>query len=133
MTTTQTTTRSATIHDIIRRLTGPYQTTAAHPQVLLGGMGDAQHGVMDALDESIDAGFVRVVTTRDTSYGKNIRMVTLADGIAWCRTCHTGCDHGPKADPGSCGHLGCWGPDATSDCPGVGYARANLAHNADCA
>lgn len=47
-------------------------------------------------------------------------------GLIYCQTCLDGCNHGPKAEPGSCGHFGCWGPDATSDCDGRAFVRAAL-------
>lgn len=123
--TTTTALRAATINDIIHRLTGtPYKATAATPTALGGGMGPAQHDIITALNDAIDAGLVHVAATRDTSYGRGIRFVTLADGIHHCPTCITGCDHTAPAygDNGSCGHRMCWGRDATSDCPGRAYA-----------
>ncbi len=71
--------RNATINDIIRRLTGtPYATTAATPAVLGPGMGDAQLGIIDAVDAAITAGLVAVIDVRDTSYGRGIRFVAVA-------------------------------------------------------
>lgn len=42
-------------------------------------------------------------------------------GLTRCVTCANGCTH--SVDSGSCGHRGCWGRDATNDCPGIEYAR----------
>ncbi len=71
--------RFATVDDIVRRLTStPYATTAATEDALGPGMGDAQLGIIDALNRAILAGLVTVVEVRDTSYGKGIRFVALA-------------------------------------------------------
>jgi hypothetical protein len=122
--------RNATAVDIVKRLTGsPYKMTAEVPNALASGMGAAQLGITAAVDDAIDQGFVTVVDTRDTTYGKGIRFLDLADGIAWCRTCFAGCDHGGGA--GSCGHLGCWGPNATNDCAGVKFARTAVLNRAE--
>lgn len=116
--------RFAEITDIVRRLTGTaYAMTA---ETALGnGMGDV-HDIVGALDDAIHAGYVAVITVRDTSYGRGVRFVALAAGVAYCATCIDGCEHGGcnGGEPGSCGHMGCWGPDAPGDCPGVGFARS---------
>jgi hypothetical protein len=113
----------ATTADIVRRLTGPYKMTA---ETALGwGMGDADH-IREALDEAIDDDLVAVASIRNTTYGKGIRFVTLAANISYCQTCIDGCLHGRDAEPGSCGHRGCWGPDSTSDCMGIAYARKHI-------
>lgn len=114
--------RPATIDDIVRRLTGtPYTSTAE--TALAGGMGNVTD-ITNALNAAIDDGYVTVIDTRDTSYGSNIRFVTLVDGIHYCRTCLDGCqcETGTGA---SCDHDGCWGPDATNKCQGVAYSRAS--------
>lgn len=118
--------RQATVVDIVRRLTEDatqYKMTAGTEQGLGWGLGNAQLGIIDALDEAIDDGLVVVKKVRDTTYGSGVRFVALADGVAFCRTCVDGCEHESRVDGESCGHLGCWGPDATSDCAGVGFAR----------
>src|SRR5947208_2766259 len=69
--------RTATPADVVRRLTGTlYRETAE--TALGGGMGDAQLGIGVALNEAIDAGLVRVMSVRDTTYGKGIRFLALA-------------------------------------------------------
>jgi hypothetical protein len=126
--------RNATAVDIVKRLTGSlYQATSEHPNALAPGMGAAQNKITAAVDDAIDLGWIRVVETRDTNYGKNIRMLALADGISYCRTCITGCDHESSAgkDAESCGHLGCWGPNATNDCAGVKFARTAVLGQAE--
>lgn len=128
MTVTTTDLRHATAADIVRRLTGTTHRVTAGTMAALGaGMGDAQHGIVDALDDAIRFGYVVVKAVRDTTYGRNIRFVTLADGVVFCRTCVDGCDHGGRSggEPGSCGHLGCWGPDSTGDCAGAAFARSS--------
>lgn len=71
--------RAATPADIVRRLTGtPYAMTAE--TALAGGLGNAQYGITDAVDGAIAAGLVRVVTTRDTSYGRDVRFLALVAG-----------------------------------------------------
>lgn len=117
-------TRPATIHDIVRRLTNSlYRSTAE--TALVGGMGYVDD-IKDALDDAIEAGYVEVVSVRDTTYGKGVRFVALAEGVRYCQTCLTGCDHGTDSREG-CGCLGCWSPNATSDCPGRMYAELEMA------
>jgi hypothetical protein len=42
-----------------------------------------------------------------------------------CETCREGCRCDPAPDrPNGCAHLGCWGPDATEDCPEAARLRA---------
>lgn len=68
--------RTATPDDIVRRLTDtPYATTAE--TALAGGLGAAQHGITAAVNEAISAGLIRVVDTRDTTYGRNVRFLAL--------------------------------------------------------
>lgn len=68
--------RNATPDDIVRRLTDtPYATTAE--TALAGGLGAAQLGITAAVDEAIRAGLVRVVDTRDTTYGRNVRFLAI--------------------------------------------------------
>jgi hypothetical protein len=118
--------RNATVHDIVKRLTDTaYQTTAE--TALASGMGNAQNGITRALDDAIADGYVRVVTTRNTTYARNVRFVALNHGIRHCNTCIEGCDHGTNS-PEGCGHLGCWSHNATSDCPGRAYAAAEAAN-----
>ncbi len=122
---TTTTVRAATVTDIVRRLTGtPYATTAE--TAIATGIGIDLCGIIAALDDAIDCGYVQVVRVRDTTYGKGIRFVALADGVAYCRTCIVGCDHPVTRDGDSCRHQGCWGPNATNDCAGAHYARTNV-------
>lgn len=113
--------RNATAVDIVRRLTGtPYREASEAPSVLGGGMGEAQLGITDAVDEAIERGWVKVVAVKDTTYAGRCRMLALAEGISYCLICIAGCDHG---EHGSCGHLGCWGLDGNDDCAGVPFAR----------
>lgn len=126
--------RLATVTDVVRRLTDtPYKMTCEAPSVLGSGMGDAQRDIAGAVDEAIKLGYVKVAAIRDTTYAGKARFLTLADNVAYCRTCLTGCDHGGHPDSdgniGSCGHLGCWGPDATNDCAGTYYARTAVLGN----
>lgn len=118
--TTTTTLRPATIHDIVKRLTGPYKMTAE--TALATGMGDVT-GIDDALYDAITLGVVRIVETRNTSYCPGVRMVALADGIHHCPTCIEGCEHGNDSAEG-CEHWGCWSPNATGSCQGRDYAIA---------
>nr|WP_221374518.1 hypothetical protein [Actinoplanes polyasparticus] len=121
--------RNATAVDIVRRLTGSlYRQTCEAPSVLGDGMGDAQHGITNALDEAIELGWVKVVSVKPTTYAGTCRFVALADGITYCPTCIAGCDHDQS---GSCEHLGCWGPDATIDCEGVPFARVAVLTSAE--
>ncbi len=114
------------VTDIVRRLTGGLHKMTAET-VLIDTLPGNRSDIRHAIDEAIDDGYIKIVQVRDTTYGKGIRFIALADGIAYCRTCILGCTHEATRDGDSCGHAGCWGPDATNDCPGVGYARANLA------
>lgn len=80
------------------------------------------------LNDAIDDGYVRVThvmtmpATNGTYAAAKIRHVSLAAGISYCATCINGCD---CRDGASCGHSGCWGPDATNDCKGVAYSKAS--------
>ncbi len=47
-----------------------------------------------------------------------------------CDACLHGCEC-PMNGTESCGHWGCWGPNPTNDCPGVGYARTIHPNEAD--
>lgn len=57
-----------------------------------------------------------------------------ADAIGWgkaatsatvtCATCKHGCDCRMDNPTAGCGHYCCWGPAATSTCPGVALMRA---------
>jgi hypothetical protein len=53
----------------------------------------------------------------DRTADEDQAVVALAAemGLTYCPTCLDGCDHGRDAEPGSSGHSGCWGPDATND------------------
>lgn len=53
-----------------------------------------------------------------------VAALAAEHGMTYCPTCLDGCNHGPAAEPGSCGHLGCWGPDGASDCAGAAFGRA---------
>jgi hypothetical protein len=97
-------TQTATADDIVRRLTGtPYAMTA---ETGLGwGMGPAQLGIREAVDAAIADGRVRLVTTRDTTYGRGVRFIALDE--TYCPTCDRGCDC--PAGSAGCEHYGCWG------------------------
>ena len=68
--------RNATPDDIVRRLTDTLYATTAEA-ALAGGLGPAQLGITAAVDEAISAGLVRVVDTRDTTYGRNVRFLAI--------------------------------------------------------
>ena len=69
--------RAATPADIVQRLTDtPYAMTAE--SALAGGLGAAQYGIADAVDDAIAAGLVRVVAIRDTTYARGVRFLALA-------------------------------------------------------
>jgi hypothetical protein len=117
--------RSATVADIVRRLTGTlYEMTAE--TALGGGMGDAQYHIEAALNEAIERGLVKVIDTRDTTYARNVRFVAVTDlGKVYCQTCIDGCDC-EIGTPG-CGHAYCWGvvsDEVFNSCPGALAMRA---------
>lgn len=58
---------------------------------------------------------------RTDAEDKAIAQLAADHGMTYCRTCLDGCYHGTH---GGCGHCGCWGPDSTSDCAGIPFARA---------
>ena len=70
-------TRRATVADIVARLTGTQYASTA--ETALGwGMAPAQDYITEAVDAAIAAGLVRVVATKDTTYGRNIRFLAIA-------------------------------------------------------
>jgi hypothetical protein len=111
--------RHATAVDIVRRLTTtPYLTaldltTSAH-------LGDTYTGIRDAIDDAATAGFIAPVPS-----AAHADLLTVADGTTYCQTCIDGCTcpGGNPAVTTSCGHRGCWGPNATNDCTGIAVAR----------
>lgn len=108
--------RHATAVDIVRRLTGsPYLTTR---DLAVGGrMGDAVIDIAGAVDAAIADGLVVPVPS-----AAHADLLALADGVTYCQTCIDGCNH-QAGGATSCGHRGCWGPDATNDCTGITVAR----------
>ena len=69
--------RIATAADVVRRLTNTgYQSTAE--TALAWGMGDV-YGIDLALEDALRQGLVRVVDVRNTTYGRAVRFVALAE------------------------------------------------------
>ena len=74
-------------------------------------------GQLDAIHDAQRFGFVTITDSAPRP--------TLVAGLTYCVTCLVGCDHEyGKAD--SCGHAGCWGTEATNDCPGRTFERLAL-------
>lgn len=62
-----------------------------------------------------------VITDRAATTPDHVEAIKAST----CEICRNGCrcSGGPDG-PTGCGHLGCWGPDATGDCPEVIRLRA---------
>ena len=91
-------TRKATAADIVQRLNST--SFAMTAETALGwGMGEAQEDIPAALDAAIALGLVKVVTTKDTTYGRNVRFVALVDTEVKAYMPHSGYYHlVPAAD-----------------------------------
>jgi hypothetical protein len=74
--------RPATADDVIAKLKDDSPIYASTAETALGwGMGPAQINITAALDAAIATGRVRVVDTRDTTYGRGIRMVAYVPQV----------------------------------------------------